>query len=110
MPFYLFEVAYAPEAFRAMIANPSDRKAAASKLADACGGKVHDFFFAFGKYDAVVLVEAPDDATMAAVAMVVAGSGIAHGGRTTKLLTVEEAMGAMRAAGKAAAAYEPPRG
>lgn len=108
MPFYLLEVAYAPEAFKAMITNPSDRKAAAEKLVASVGAKIHHFFFAFGRYDAVVLIEAPDDKAMAAAAMVAAGSGAMSGGQTTKLMTVEDAMEAMKMAGKAAASYKPP--
>ena len=61
MPFYMLQVAYKPESFKAMIANPADRRAAADKVAEAVGGKVVQFYFAFGKYDAVVIIEAPDD-------------------------------------------------
>ena len=31
MPFYMLQVAYTPESFKAMLANPADRKAAADK-------------------------------------------------------------------------------
>ena len=108
MPFYLFEVAYTPESFKAMISSPTDRKAAAEKAIAAVGGKLHQFFFAFGKYDAVVIIEAPDDVAAAGAAMAVAASGGFSGGETTKLLTAEEAMEAMKSAGKVVAAYRPP--
>ena len=75
MPFYLYQIAYSPVAVKALVANPSDRKAAASKLIEAAGGKLHHLFFAFGKYDVVCLIEAPDDTTMAAGALAVAASG-----------------------------------
>ena len=32
MPFYLYQLAYSPEAIKAMVAKPSDRKAAATQL------------------------------------------------------------------------------
>ena len=67
-----------------MIANPSDRKAAAAeKVTEAAGAKLDQFFFAFGKYDAVVLIEAPDDIVAAGAAMAVAGSGGFSAGETT---------------------------
>ena len=111
MPFYLLQVAYTPESFKAMIANPSDRKAAADKVAEAVGGKVHQFFFAFGKYDAVVIIEAPDDVAAAGAAMAVAASGGFSAGETTKLLTTEEAMAAMKVGAKVAPpAIKPPAG
>ncbi len=111
MPFYMLEVSYTPESFRAMIANPSDRRAAADAVAAAVGGRIRDFFFAFGKADAVIILEAPDDVAMAAAAMAVAAGGGCSAGRTVKLLTVEEAMAAMRlAGGRVAPAYHPPAG
>ena len=76
-----YQLAYSPEAIKALVANPSDRKAAAEKLVEAIGGKLHDFFFAFGKYDVVCLIEAPDDAAMAAGALAVAAAGTASAAR-----------------------------
>ena len=110
MPFYLLQVAYTPESFKAMIANPSDRKAVATKVTEAAGAKLREFFFAFGKYDAVVLIEAPSDIVAAGAAMAVAGSGGFSAGETTKLLTAEEAMEAMKVGQKVAAIYKPPAG
>jgi uncharacterized protein with GYD domain len=110
MPFYLYQISYSPEAIKAMVANPSDRKAAGSKLVEAVGGKLHHLFFAFGKYDVVCLIEAPDDAAMAAGALAVAASGTVAAGATTKLMTAEEAMTAMKAAGEALGSYTSPMG
>ena len=36
-------------------------QAAASKLIEGIGGRLHHLFFAFGKYDVVCLIEAPDE-------------------------------------------------
>ena len=104
----MLQVAYTPESFKAMIANPADRRAAAEKVAGAVGGRVHEFFFAFGKYDAVVIIEAPDDVSVAGAMMAVAASGGFSAGETTKLLSNEEAMAAMKVGGKVAAAYRAP--
>jgi uncharacterized protein with GYD domain len=108
VPYYLYQIAYAPAAVKAMVANPQDRKAAAAKLIEAVGGKLHHLFFAFGKYDVVCLIEAPDDTAMAAGALAVTAAGTVSAAATTKLLTAEEAMAAMTAAGKVAGAYRPP--
>ena len=110
MPYYLLQLAYTPESFKAMIASPSDRKAVAAKVLEDSGGKLHEFFFAFGRYDAVVLVEAPSDVVAAGAAMAVAASGGFSAGETTKLLTTEEAMEAMKVGQKVAATYRPPAG
>lgn len=110
MPFYLFQLSYSADAIKAMVARPTDREAAARNIAEAAGGKLHHLFFCFGRHDVVCLFEAPDDKVMAAVAMVVGGSGAAGNVMTTKLMTSAEAMDAMAIAGKATGAYVPPMG
>ena len=111
MPYYLLQVAYTPESFKAMLASPSDRKAAAAKVTEAAGAKLHQFFFAFGKYDAIVIVEAPDDTAVAGAMMAITASGGFSAGATTKLLSSDEAMAAMKVGAKVAAGgYKPPTG
>ena len=110
MPHYLFQASYTPAALKAMVDNPQDREAAARPLIEAVGGKLHNLFFCFGKDDVMAIIEAPDDDAMAACALVVGGSGAFSSGKTTKLMTSEEAMGAMKAAKAASASYTPATG
>ncbi|MES2843947.1 MAG: GYD domain-containing protein [Pseudomonadota bacterium] len=107
MSFYLYQIAYSPEAIKALVTHPTDRRAAASALVEGLGGKLHHMFFAFGKYDVICLIEGPDDKMMAAGAMAVAASGTVSAASTTKLMTMEEAAEAMRMAGKITG-YRPP--
>ncbi len=53
-------------------------------------------WYAFGEYDAYNLWEAPDNVSMAAVAMAISGGGALSRYETTVLLTVEETMDAMQ--------------
>ena len=108
MPFYLYQIAYAPEAVKAMVAKPQDRAAAAAKLIELLGGKLHHLFFAFGKYDVICLIEGPDDKMMAAGALAVAAAGTVSRAETVKLMTAAEAQEAMAMAGKATGAYKAP--
>lgn len=108
MPFYLYQIAYSPEAVKAMVANPQDRTAAATALVESLGGKLHHLFFAFGKYDVICLIEGPDDKMMAAGALAVAAAGTVSRSETVKLMTAAEAREAMAMAGKATGAYKPP--
>jgi len=108
MSFYLYQLSYSAEAAKAMVAKPQDREAAARKLIEAAGGKLHHLFFSFGKYDVVCLVESPNDNVQMAVALAVGASGTISGAATTKLFTSQEAMAAMALAGKATGAYKPP--
>ena len=110
MSYYLYQLSYTAEAVKAMIANPSDRKAAAAKLIEGLGGKLHHLFFAFGTYDVICLVEGVDDKAAAAGAMAVAASGTVSSFVTTKLMSMDDAMDAMRMAGKASGSYKPPMG
>ncbi|MCU9849800.1 GYD domain-containing protein [Defluviimonas sp. WL0024] len=106
MGFYLFQGSYAPAAIKAMIEKPQDRRAAAAKMIEAIGGKLHHMFFCFGSDDIVALVEAPDDKAMIAGSMLVGGSGSMSAGRTTKLISIEDAMAAMKAAQDAAPSFK----
>jgi uncharacterized protein with GYD domain len=109
MAFYLYQLSYSKEAIKAMVASPSDREAAARKLIEALGGKLHHLFFAFGEYDVICLIEGPDDTFMMAGAAAVASAGAVSHASTTKLLTAADAMAAMTLAGKVTGAYKPPQ-
>ena len=106
MPLYLGRFSYTPDAIRAMVREPQDRSAAAREVAESLGGKLVGFWFAFGKHDGVFLMEAPDNATAAALAMAVGAGGALSDVETTVLLGMDEAQEAMRKA--AGATYRPP--
>jgi uncharacterized protein with GYD domain len=108
MAFYLYQLTYTPEAMQAMVANPSDRRAAAEKIISAAGGKLHHMFFAMGSWDVICLIEGKDDTSAAATAMVVGASGTVASASTTKLLSMEDGLAAMKLAQSVAASYSPP--
>ena len=99
MPMYLSRFSYTPEAWARLIENPEDRRAAATEYIESVGGKLHGFWYAFGEHDGWNLWEAPDNVSMAAVAMALGGGGALSSLETVVLLTVEEAIEAMRKAG-----------
>jgi len=95
MAFYLTRFSYTPETWARMMKKPEDRREAARTYIESVGGKLHGFWFAFGEYDAYNLWEAPDNVSMAAVAISIAGGGALSKFETTPLLTVEETMDAL---------------
>jgi uncharacterized protein with GYD domain len=105
---YLGRISYTSDAVRALMDSPQDRSAAAREVVESLGGKLLGFWFALGEFDAVFIVDAPDNATAAAVAMVVGGSGAIANFETTALLGMDEAQEAMRKAG--GATYHRPGG
>ena len=100
MPMYLTTFGYTPETWAMMIADPEDRSRAASAYIESVGGRLHGFWYAFGTHDGYNLWEAPDNVSMAAVALAIGGGGALRSFETTVLLTVDEAMEAMRKAGQ----------
>jgi uncharacterized protein with GYD domain len=106
MPLYLGRFSYTTDAMKALLDHPEDRSAAAREVAESLGGKLLGFWYAFGEFDAVFLMEAPDNASAAALAMAVGAGGALSELETTVLLDMDEAQDAMRKA--AAATYRPP--
>ena len=100
MPHYLHQVAYSREAWEALLKKPQDRIEAVRPAIEKLGGKIKSAWFAFGEYDIVLITEMPDNASAAGIAMAFAGGGACKGVHTTPLLSVEEAIQAMRKAGE----------
>ena len=109
MPYYLFQAIYKSEQIKSLIGNPQDRSEQARVLIEGLGGKLHQLFFSFGDFDIVAIIETPDNASMAAGSMAVTAAGTTSACKTTPLLTMEEAMDAMRKSG-VASGYSPPSG
>ena len=100
MPLYLSKFSYTPETWAKLISNPEDRREAAAEYIESVGGKLHGYLDAFGAHDGYNLFEAPDDVSMAAVALAIGAGGALSSIETTVLLTVEETMDALQKAGQ----------
>src|SRR5918993_3085523 len=95
MPLYLTRFSYTPETWARMIKNPEDRRKAAQAYIESVGGSLHGFWYAFGAYDGLTLWEAPDDVSMAAVALAIGSGGAIKSMETTVLLSVEDTIAAL---------------
>jgi uncharacterized protein with GYD domain len=90
MPKFLIRANYKPEGLKGLMKDGgTGRRKAVEQMAAGFGGKVETFYFAFGDTDAVLIVDAPDNVTAAAVALAVNASGLVTT-ITTPLLTPEE--------------------
>lgn len=98
MPLYLSRFGYTPETWARLIGNPEDRRHAARTYVESVGGRLHGFWYAFGEHDGFALWEAPDNVSMAAVALAITGGGALRSNQTTVLLTVDETIEALRKA------------
>ena len=106
MALYLTRFSYTPETWARMIENPEDRREAARTYIESVGGKLHGFWYAFGEHDGWNLWEAPDNVSMAAVALAIGSGGALSSFETTVLLSVEDTIEALRRA--RSVRYRPP--
>ena len=87
---FLVQVSYSPDGAKGLRKDGgSKRVAVVTKAAASVGAKVEAFYFSFGDYDAVLIVDAPDSASIAALSLAVTASGAGHLA-TTPLLTADE--------------------
>jgi uncharacterized protein with GYD domain len=95
MALYLSKFSYTPETWARLADDPEDRSVAARTYIESVGGKLHDFWYAFGEFDGYSLWEAPDDVSMATVAIAIGGGGAVSKLETTRLLTIAETLEAL---------------
>jgi uncharacterized protein with GYD domain len=104
MPKYLIQANYVGEGTKGLLKEGgSTRRTAAEQAIKSVGGTMEAFYYAFGKIDAYVVADVPDQVSMAALALTINASG-AVTVRTTVLITAEE----MDAAARKAPSYRAP--
>jgi uncharacterized protein with GYD domain len=87
---YLIEASYTPEGLKGLLKEGgSGRRAAIEQLVRSAGGSVEAFYFVFGEDDVIVVVDLPDNASMAALSLTVSAAGGATS-TVRVLLTPEE--------------------
>ncbi len=74
MPTYVLLCNYTQKGIENIKESPA-RLDAAKKAWEAVGGKLKEFYLAMGKYDMVVVCEAPDDEAIAKVALTIGSKG-----------------------------------
>jgi uncharacterized protein with GYD domain len=104
MPKYLVIASYTNDGIKGVLKTGGTARTKAVKDAvEALGGSLESFYFAFGKDDAYVTIDLPDDASAAALAMAVSATGLVSV-RIVVLLTPSD----IDDASKRNVAYNPP--
>ena len=106
MAHYLAQVAYTSEAWASMVKNPQDRISAVTPVVKRLGGTMVSGWLAFGDYDVVGICDMPDNVSAAAFSIAASAGGSVKAFKTTPLLSIADAVEAMRKAG--GAGYSPP--
>lgn len=96
----MIQAAYTAEALAAFASSPQDRAEGVRAILQTLGCRLESFDFCLGEYDVVVIYEAPDDTTAAAVTLAASTPGYLKALKTTKLLSNDEMMEAMRKASR----------
>lgn len=107
MALYIYQASYTPESLAAQIKNPQDRIEAVRPALEALGAKFIAAGYPFGEYDVLVVLEAADDTAAASIALAVGAGGAVKAAKTTRLLSGEEWIQALRNA--QGSQYQPAR-
>jgi len=103
---YLVTASYNPEGVKGLMQEGgSKRLTAASEAIESVGGSVDCFYYAFGDDDVVGICDFPDDASAAAVSLMINSTGAVNL-KLTPLMTVED----IDAAAAKTPSYRPPGG
>jgi uncharacterized protein with GYD domain len=104
MPKYLIAASYTTDGVTGLVRDGgSKRRQVAEAAIKSVGGRLEAFFFAFGEQDLYAIIDAPDNASVAAASLAINASGAVHA-KTIALLTPEE----MDQAAKKTVTYTPP--
>ncbi len=74
MPTYIVLARFTQEGIQNIKESPA-RLDGVKQLFESMGAKVKDFYLVMGEYDAVLIVEGPDDETLAKLALTVGSTG-----------------------------------
>jgi uncharacterized protein with GYD domain len=80
------------------VKKPQNRIEAVRPAIEKLGGTIESAWFTFGDYDVVLIVQMPSNVDASAISIAFAAGGACKAVKTTPLLTVEEAVKAMKKA------------
>jgi uncharacterized protein with GYD domain len=108
VPRFIVTGRYTAAAFKGMIANPSDREAAARGLTEATGGKLESYYMTTGDSDFIFTAVSDDAADLLAALMAAAAAGAISHVRTQRAFTAAEFTAIQKKAGSLASSYQAP--
>ena len=105
---YVSFFSYSSEAWGRMINAPGDRTAALRQVLEPLGGSLEAVYWMFGAYDGIVIFDAPDPVSAAAVSLAAGSSGAFKHLETHELFTQDQLSETLARAKNATQAYRPP--
>lgn len=89
MPLFMCQFSYTADAWAALVAHPANRTDVVRGLVEQADGRLIGLYYCFGEYDGMILVEAPDEHAVAAIAVAAIAPGHIKAIKTTTLLSPE---------------------
>ncbi|MDP6579100.1 MAG: GYD domain-containing protein [Vicinamibacterales bacterium] len=97
MPKFLIQASYTAEGMRGLLKEGgTKRRASVEQLVESVGGTLEAFYFGFGSDDVYMILDAPDNVSVAAASVTTGAAGAATNVRTSVLLTPEDIDQAVR--------------
>lgn len=103
---YLITASYTSAAWAAQVAEPKNRVEVVRPAFEKMGGSIESAYLSFGQDDLVIIADMPDNVSAAALSMAVSAGGGVSNLQTTPLISVDDAVAAMKKA--AEITYAPP--
>jgi uncharacterized protein with GYD domain len=110
VPSYLVLFSYTGAAWQRMVQTPGDRTAAIRAAATAVGATVQTVRWMLGPHDGMVLLDAPDSVTAAAVSVTAMSTGFFSAVQTHELFDQDQLQAVLGGAADAVRDYTPPGG
>ena len=98
MQLYMYQASYTADAVAAQIERPQDRIKAVTPAFTDMGASIVVGGYPIGEYDVLVVYEAPNDITAAALTLAIAAGGATSSAKTTRLLSGTEWIESLRKA------------
>jgi uncharacterized protein with GYD domain len=105
---YAIFFTYSSDTWARMISSPGDRAAAVRQLADSVGGSIESIYWMFGAHDGIVIADAPDSVSAAALSVAVGSTGALKHLETHELFTQDQLGQMLLKAKDAARVYQRP--
>lgn len=91
MPKYLIQASYSSEGLKGLAKDGgTKRRTVIQQALESVGAKLESLYYMFGEDDIILIVDAPNHAAVAAIAITSGAAGVSTNLKTSALLTPEE--------------------
>lgn len=97
MPKYMVLYTFKGETLKAFMKKPSDRATVVSEAAQSVGGRLESYYWMFGGHDGFAILDLPDSAAAAKLAITVSSTGAFQHLETHELFSSEDVLEIMKA-------------